>query len=570
MILMKSLEGQSQIIEIISQDSLLEEKVELTISGKTEVKNRIDEYLNEHYLDNYLAISLDSIKFDTTSNTIKAFIYFGEKYTFNQIVYDSSTNVLMQALDIKTANDIEKYIFLRERISQNLSDNGYPFSQVRLKDLKIEDDKIYGQLDVDKGPRIIIDSILLNGDLKISRSYIQNYLEIEEGQLYNHSKVKDVENKLSELTFLTVDQSPDITFFGDFATLNLYTSKKNTSRFDLLFGIIPTNALGDQSLFLSLDFTAELLNSFGSGEYIFVDFERLRPEQQKFEFQFNYPYLLNLPYALDLDFNIFRNSFAFQTLETYFGIQYLLSSTDYIKVGWNFSSSNIIDVDTSLLLQTRMLPQDLDVDNNGIALEVAYNKLDYPFNPRKGFAVKALLGAGRKTIKRNTSILTLRDQSVDFSTSYDSLELSTPRYDANIDFSYFMPVASRATIGLHQKLAWRYSPQGLFRNEKFQIGGNKLLRGFDEASIFTSYYAVSTIEYRLLLSNNSYLSLPFIDIGFIEDSNEENTLALGLGGSLGIETNAGLFTFSIAVGREGDNNFDFGRPKAHFGFISLF
>ena len=81
------------------------------------------------------------------------------------------------------------------------------------------------------------------------------------------------------------------------------------------------------------------------------------------------------------------------------------------------------------------------------------------------------------------------------------------------------------------------------RNEKYQIGGNNLLRGFDEASIFTSWYALTTIEYRLLLSNNSYFSLPFVDLALIENEEGSSSYAIGIGGSLGIETSVGLFQF---------------------------
>jgi hypothetical protein len=43
-----------------------------------------------------------------------------------------------------------------------------------------------------------------------------------------------------------------------------------------------------------------------------------------------------------------------------------------------------------------------------------------------------------------------------------------------------------------------------FRNELFQIGGNRLLRGFDEESQFVSQYLVPSVEYRYLIGQNSY------------------------------------------------------------------
>jgi hemolysin activation/secretion protein len=221
-------------------------------------------------------------------------------------------------------------------------------------------------------------------------------------------------------------------------------------------------------------------------------------------------------------------------------------------------------------LASQSLPEDLDISQNGLSVESFFSTLDYKFNPRSGYQLRVKLTGGKKTIQRNTSILRLSNNEVDFSEKYAELALNSSRFELLSDFSGYWPLAKRAAIGAHLRLGWRYSNSGLYRNEKFQIGGNKLLRGFDEASFFTSYYGISTLEYRLLLSNNSYFSVPFIDIGLIENPDNQSTIAIGIGSSLGIETKAGLFNFSIAVGRTETLGFDFKRPKAHFGFVSLF
>ncbi len=58
-----------------------------------------------------------------------------------------------------------------------------------------------------------------------------------------------------------------------------------------------------------------------------------------------------------------------------------------------------------------------------------------------------------------------------------------------------------------------YSSPNVFRNELFEIGGYKLLRGFNEESIYANSYEIGTLEYRLLTGINSYL-FTFADIGF--------------------------------------------------------
>jgi hemolysin activation/secretion protein len=59
------------------------------------------------------------------------------------------------------------------------------------------------------------------------------------------------------------------------------------------------------------------------------------------------------------------------------------------------------------------------------------------------------------------------------------------------------------------------SSPNIFRNELFQIGGYRLLRGFDEESIFATQYGVGTVEYRFLSGLNSYF-FAFADIGWVE------------------------------------------------------
>jgi len=163
----------------------------------------------------------------------------------------------------------------------------------------------------------------------------------------------------------------------------------------------------------------------------------------------------------------------------------------------------------------------------------------------------------------------LSNSEVDFQEKYDELDLVSPKYQLTTKLSYFHPIARRGTLGFIARAGWKYIPGTLLRNEKFQLGGNNLLRGFDEASVFSSYYSVNSIEYRLLLSANSYFSAPFIDLGFIE-AETGGQLAIGLGVGMVAETKVGLFNFSVAVGKNENQTFDFGKPKAHFGFVSLF
>ena len=113
----------------------------------------------------------------------------------------------------------------------------------------------------------------------------------------------------------------------------------------------------------------------------------------------------------------------------------------------------------------------------------------------------------------------------------------------------------------------------MYRNEQFRIGGNRLLRGFDEEFFFVTRYAVGTLEYRLLLGQNAYLYL-FGDYAWALDKTPERNetfFPYGIGSGITFETKAGLFGVSLAFGGiSGRQALDFASPKVHFGYVSRF
>ncbi len=559
---------QIQLIQTCGTKPALEDAL-IANTDRRPTIDVINEKVNELLAVDRLEAAIDSIVYDSLTRSDLVYLHVGPEYTFDQISLDSISKELLDRVDIHQPRTTSEYLDSRSKLADYYATKGYPFARVRLQDLQMNKGTISGTLKVDEGNLIIQDSIIINGEVQIRQGYLRNYLDFHKGEPYDHSKVKEIKDKLDKLRFLRTTEEPNLSFIYDYASLNLYVEPRNTSRFDLLFGVIPTNNIQGRQLFLSLDFTTELLNKLGYGEYIFLNFERLRPEQQKLDIRFNYPYLLDSPFAIDLSFEIFRNALDYQTTKSDLGVQYLINSSDYIKVAWNFESSKIVEVDSLAIVNARALPQDLSVTQSGLSVKAVISKLDYRYNPRRGYSIEIGAVGGQRRILIDPGILALSNSEVDFQSLYDSLDLVSPRFELTTELSYFRPIARRGTIGLLLNGGWRYTPGELLRNEKFQIGGNQLLRGFDEASLFTSYYGVASLEYRLLLSENSYFSAPFVDIGYIE-LNGDDQLAIGIGAGLVAETKVGLFNFSVAVGQNQDQSFDFSRPKAHFGFVSLF
>jgi hemolysin activation/secretion protein len=216
------------------------------------------------------------------------------------------------------------------------------------------------------------------------------------------------------------------------------------------------------------------------------------------------------------------------------------------------------------------LPSKLDITYNGGGIEIAASDLDYTFNPSKGWDIKFGGTVGIKKIIRNIAI---EDLSTDFVTAYDSLKLKTFQTEVNLSTALYIPAFKVATLKLGLVGGLQYNEERLFDNELHRIGGNKLLRGFDEQSILTDKYLVTTLEFRLLLDRNSYLSFPFVDYGIthINNGNEQiwdSAISFGMG--INFATPAGIFNVSFAAGKRLGNPIDFGNTKLHFGYVSLF
>ena len=116
-----------------------------------------------------------------------------------------------------------------------------------------------------------------------------------------------------------------------------------------------------------------------------------------------------------------------------------------------------------------------------------------------------------------------------------------------------------------------YQSANYFRNELFQIGGYKLMRGFDEESQFVSQYTLGSLEYRLRLSTNSYF-FGFVDGGWgkhlLELQRNHSYFGTGLG--LSFETKAGIINLAWAIGKRDDTELNLRQSKVHLGFASYF
>jgi hemolysin activation/secretion protein len=150
--------------------------------------------------------------------------------------------------------------------------------------------------------------------------------------------------------------------------------------------------------------------------------------------------------------------------------------------------------------------------------------------------------------------------------------LKNNKYQLHTKIQTFLPFKKRATLATILNLGYTISNNTLYKNELYQIGGYRLLRGFDEGSLFVNSYQILTLEPRYLLSTNSYFFL-FTDIGFIKEKYNtvnRNSMPYSFGLGMSFETKSGQFNISYAVGTMQNQGIQFKNSKIHFGYVNYF
>lgn len=529
----------------------------------------------------YPAASVDSTFYDTLSAVIH--LYVGEPLKWTRLNTDSVDRKILEQVNwgskrqgMQKPVDFYQLQSLQEKILDYLENNGYPFARIKLDSITLEGDHAFqAALKVDKGPLYKIDSVQNKGSAKLTTNYLQHYLGIPNGSLFRKDRLQTISKKLSELPFVQEQQPWDLTMLGTGSILNLYLAPKKSSQINVLVGFLPANdQLANNKLLVTGEATINLKNSLGAGETIGLNWQQVQVKSPRLNLAFAYPYLFNSPFGINFGFDLFKKDSSFVNISLLLGVQYALASNQTGSVYIQNLSTNLLTVDTLLVKNSRRLPTEADVRSVNIGINYEWFNTDYRYNPRRGNEIMINASAGTKKINKNSAIVKLYDDSdpsFDFNSLYDTMNLNAYQFRVKLAAAHYFRLTRASTLKMAVNGGWFESPN-IFRNELFQIGGYRLLRGFDEESIFASRYAVGTVEYRYLLGQNSFM-FAFTDWGWTKNTvpavNLSNTF-LGLGLGMAFETKAGIFNISYAAGKRDDAKFNLRQSKIHLGYVNYF
>lgn len=518
--------------------------------------------------------SLDDTRYD--SNWARITLHVGPRYQWWHIRPDSIDETVIRQVNWPKPDaplEFSELENLQERILQAYENSGYPFAATRFDSLQFNGNRMDAVLHLSRGPIYHIDSIRVIGKARISRTFLEKYLYLPKGSLYSQEKLKDISRRLAELPFLTEQQPHDIQLLGTGSILNLYLNPKKNSQVNFLVGFLPANNLTNK-LQLTGDVNLLLKNSFGKAETILVNWQQLQLQSPRLKLGYQQPYVFKSPFGIDFGFDLLKKDSSFLQINALLGIQYLVTAHQSGKLYLQQQSTSLLasGIDTNLVKSTRQLPAIADVKSVYAGLVYEYNKTNFRLNPQKGYEFSVNLNAGIRRVTKSNTILELKSPGFDFARLYDSVQLRSYQFRIQLHGARYTKTGKRSTLKTSLQAGWIESEQ-LFRNELFQIGGFKVLRGFDEESIFATRFGVLTNEIRYLLGTQSYL-FAFSDLGWVKNQHAQiNSSNQFISGGIGIvfETKTGILNMSFAAGKRDDVPFNWrSAAKIHFGFVSYF
>jgi outer membrane protein assembly factor BamA len=523
----------------------------MQLNGKEEAMRAASAQFTALLDEGYLMAHADTIVGDSS---ILMQVKPGKLYLLGDFIMRESEGTLLQwRINAGMTGASRERAFSRAlAIYEN---EGYPFASIRIDSIaELPANRLSGKdrvnvfTSLEKGPLVVNDSLYVKSTTPLPAPYLLNYIDFKKGKLYNEYHILQTERRLREIPFIQIKRPPEVRFQQGKADLYVFVERKKANYFNGVAGLRPDEATGKVNV--TGDAEIRLMNAFNRGEEWGVVWRKLQPQTQDLSLRAMVPYIFNTPVAVDGRLHIYKRDTSFTAVKLLGGVGFILPRNQRIRV---FVERNRSDQLTAFYSASAITNSQQTLYGLSLQLE----NLDYRWNPRKGLQLQTEVATGFRLTNNPLG--------------EDNRAVRRPmnRLDGQVD--YYIPVFGNQTLLMGAKGGAIFS-DSLYENEALRIGGLRTIRGINEESIFASAWCVGTLEYRLILEENSAVYL-FVDQAWYEYRSVKaygRDLPLNMGAGFNFDTRAGIFTFNYAIGKQFDNPVLIRNGKVSFGFRSLF
>lgn len=510
----------------------------ILFQDSSQLQSYLSTQLNGLLGEGYLNARIDTFSWN---DTLYIESFHGQKFSVQSHIRFSEKNLQISHENLDSAY----FLDLRHQL-ERFENNGYPFVSLKLDSVREQHQNTQLFWNLDRGPFVTIDSVVVQSSDPIPINYLLRYLDIRKGQPYNEKKLSELTTRIREIPFLEPSGPVEVIFKLQSAVLFLKVKKRKANTFNGIIGLRPNENTGE--ILFTGDVDLRVINALNKGEDIQLIWKRLQTQTQELILGVKTPFILNRPISVDGLVRIYRRDTTFSQFRGIAGVSVALSGGASIRLFTETNQSNRL-AQNSLTISTG------NADLTLYGLGIKKQNLDYLYNPLKGYLVQLESSVGTRNSVENETGNQLRENVL--------------RAEWNMEF--YIPIFPKNTLKL-QNMGSTYQAEGLFTNELYRIGGLRSIRGFDEESIFATNWTVTTIEYRIIPELNTAL-YAFLDYGWYERKDDTPYLrdvpySFGLGANF--PTKAGIFTFNYALGQQFDNPMLLRNAKVSFGFRNVF
>lgn len=512
----------------------------------------------------YLTFSVDSVKEDSTHILIH--VQQGNCYTSHFIHINDSLRQILKIYNIPHRErdsllTFSQYSRFSQRILSHMENHGFPFAETGLTNTILNDSTLAANFYFRPNQYITFDSIINKGNLRLSKHYLYPYLGLRHDKAYNESVFQQIPSRISELPFATEERPSGLEFMEDKAYLYLFLNKQQVNQFDGFMGIAPINEKsGKIGITGQLDLSLKNLMTLGET----IELHWLAPEakSQKLDINIQFPYLFKTPFGVNFVFQLDKTDTSYLNMNYTAGIQYSILGNSFIRAYFDYTTSNILAYEYISHSNGADFSW-ADYKKRLYGLSAHIRRLDYLYNPRKGFTLELDAAVGRRNIIRNGKI----DPSL-----YEGAQMQELQYRITGRIRGYIPLHPRWILVLEGSGGSMYSQCRSFHNDLFKIGGLNSLRGVSENAITASTYAILLGELRFIFAKRSYLTAFYNHAWYERNLAEEyvSDMPFGFGLGIALDTKAGIFSLSYALGKEFNNPISFKTGKIHFGLAVNF
>jgi translocation and assembly module TamA len=576
---------QSTVLNGQISTYFINNKADTSFFKLTEVVNRdslLASLIDSLQKEGFLQSQVDHI--DSQSNPNKAYIHLGHKITSALLTVDDVSRDILQRSGLKIKEELTTSLSahairgIQKRIVNFWENNGYPFARCSLDIEALDSNRLSALLLVNKGPLIVFDTFALFGDAKISAKYLSALTGIKPGSPYKESLVANLDRLLRTIPFVRLQKNSAILFIDNKARPMVYLEKRNNDVVDGIIGFAPpaSGVTPNQRLLLTGEFKLQRNNLFGSGQFLDINTRFFNERSQELRSRLDIPYIRGSNLGLQLRINGLKFDTLYSQLHLKIGTSLAINGNDKITFFIENIETTMIAADTNLIKITKRLPNTQSMSNRAYGAELQINRLDYAFNPRKGYRFSGVVSVGSKKIIKDIRIasLKLQNNNGESYSIYDSVSLNMLQYSYAIKFENYLPVGRHFTFKTALSAEGIAAPQ-LFFSDLIRFGGVYSLRGFNEQSLFASSLLLLNLEYRYILAENSNI-FAFWNGAYYESmqvnmQQASRDFPFGLGAGAHLETsNNFLLVIAYALGKELNNPIRLQAGKFHFGLTKLF